>query len=207
MLNDITLIDLKIMSLFIKDYARTYSIRGMTKQLNINYPNAFKRVKLLVKQRILIEKKEGQVNHISLNMNNIHALQLLSFVEEQESQRLENSSLKLLVQEVIKAEPFACVGLFGSRVSGKAKKESDWDVFIICRADKARVLEKIMAKFPHNKNIQIQVLPIDEFWDSLLTAEETVVKHIVRNKQIIYNPHPFYSTIYNLEMVKYAPSS
>ncbi len=206
MLEDTTLIDLKILSLFIRDYAGSYSIRDMTKRLNINYPNAFKRVKLLVKKRILIEKKEGQVNHISFNIANIDSIQLLSFVEEQESQKIENSALKLIAQEIIKADPLACVGLFGSRVSGKAKKDSDWDVFIICRADKARVLEKIMAKFPHNKNIQLQVFPIDEFWDSLLTAEETVVKHIVRNKQIIYNPHPFYSTIYNWEMVKYAPS-
>src|SRR3989338_3265094 len=181
MLEDITQIDLKIMGLFIRDYSNSYSIRDMTKRLNINYPNAFKRVKLLVKKRILIEKKEGQVNHISLNIANINTLQLLSFVEEQESQKIENSTLKLIAQEVIKSDPFACIGLFGSRVSGKAKKDSDWDVFIICRAEKARVLEKIMPKFLHSKNIQIQVFPIDEFWDSLLTTEETVVKHIVRN--------------------------
>jgi hypothetical protein len=63
-----------------------------------------------------------------------------------------------------------------------------------------------MAKFPYARDIQLQVFTLEEFENSLLSTEETVVKHIVKNKQIIYNPHPFYNIIYKWEKIRYAPS-
>lgn len=204
MLEDITKIDLKIISLYIKDYLATHSIREITKNLNINYAHAFKRIKFLVKKGILLEKKQGHVNQISLNIDNINTIQLVNFVEEQESQKFKNTTLQLLVKEAVKIDPFACIGLFGSRVSGKAKKNSDWDVFII--TNKHKEMAKIMTNFPYAKEIQLQVFILQEFQDSLVSSEETVVKHIIRNKQIIYNSYPFYNMIQNWEKIKYAPT-
>jgi len=206
MFENITIIDLKIISLYIKDYKSHFSIRQITQKLNINYSHAFKRVKKLVEENILIQKKEGQANHISLNIQNIKTIQIISFVEEQESKKLKNTTLRLLIKEAIQIDPLACLGIFGSRVSGKATKDSDWDVFIITQAKKKKEMDKIMAKFPYSKDIKLQVFPLEEFQESLLTTEETVVKHIIRNKQIIYNPHAFYNIIYILEAIKYAPS-
>ncbi len=206
MLEDISTIDLRIISLYSRDYSSTFSIMYITKILDINYPNAFKRIKRLVNQKILLKNKVGQANNISLNIQNIEAIQLLCFVEEMEGKKIKNTILGQLVKEVIQTDPFSCIGLFGSRASGRATKESDWDVFIISQKEKRRKLEKIASKFPHAKNLQLQVFSIKEFQDSLLTSEETVVKYIVRNKKIIYNPHPFYSIIYNWERIKYAPS-
>ena len=206
MLKDITMIDLKILSLYTKDYKSRFSIRQITQKLNINYAHTFKRIKKLVKEKIFIQKKEGQVNNITLNIQNIDTIQLLSFVEEQESKKLKNTTLNLLIKEVLQIDPFACLGVFGSRVSGRATKGSDWDVFIITQNKRKKQMEKIMAKFPHITNIELQVFSLEEFQESLLTSEETVVKHIIRNKQIIYNPYPFYNIIQILEMIKYAPS-
>lgn len=206
MFKNITLIDLKILGLYAKDYAKQVSIRQITTTLNINYSHAFKRIKKLAEEKILLQRKEGQVNYISLNIENIDTIQLLCFVEEQESQNLENITLKLLVKEVIQIDPFACLGVFGSRVSGKANKDSDWDVFIITQEKKAKQMKKVMARFPHATNIQLQVFSLEEFQESLLSSEETVVKHIVRNKQITYNPHPFYNIIQVWEAIKYAPT-
>lgn len=206
MLKNITQIDLRILSLYTKDYAKQISIRQITKRLNINYSHAFKRVKKLVEGKILLQKKEGQVNYIFLNIKNIDTIQLLCFVEEQESQKLRNTTLRLLIKEVLQIDPFACLGIFGSRVSGKATKNSDWDVFIITRETKVKELRKVMSKFPQATNIQLQVFSLEEFQESLVSAEETVVKHIIRNKQMIYNPHPFYNIVLNWEMIKYAPT-
>ena len=197
MLKDITSIDLKIFSLFVKDYAEHFSIRQITKKLSINYSHAFKRIKFLVNDKLLLERKEGQVNHISLNIQNINTIQILCFVEEQESKKLKHSTLSLLIKEIVKIDPFACFGLFGSRVSGKATKNSDWDLFIITQEKKLKQMNKVMTKFPHITDIQLQVFSLEEFQESLLSAEETVVKHIVRNKQIIYNPHVYYNIITN----------
>ncbi len=206
MLEDITAIDFRILSLFIKDYACRFSIRQITQRLDINYPHAFKRVKRLIGEKILLEKKEGQVNYISLNIQNLGAIQLVSFVEEQESQKLKNTTLRLLVKEVIRVDPLSCIGLFGSRVSGKAARGSDWDVFVISQNKKVKQIRKMMVKFPHVTNIQLQVFSVEEFQESLLSPEETVVKHIARNKRIIYNPYPFYGLICTWERVKYAPT-
>ncbi|MDP2908257.1 MAG: nucleotidyltransferase domain-containing protein [Nanoarchaeota archaeon] len=206
MFENITLIDLKILSLYTKDYKSSFSIRQITQKLNINYAHTFKRVKNLVKEKILLQKKEGQANYISLNIQNIDAIQIMCFVEERESRRIKNTTLRLLIKEMIKIDTLACIGLFGSRVSGKATKDSDWDVFIITQGIKKEKMEKIMSKFPHITNIELQVFSLEEFQESLLVPEETVVKHIIRNKQIIYNPHPFYNIITILEDIKYAPS-
>ena len=102
------------------------------------------------------------------------------------------------------SESLSCIGMFGSRVSGKARKDSDWDVFIITTRKKN--MEKISSKFPYAKDIHLEIFSLEEFEDSLISREETVVKHIVRNKQILFNPHPFYSIIYNWEKIKYAPT-
>lgn len=206
MFENITIIDLKILSLYVKDYSATFSIRHITRALNINYSHAFKRVKGLVKDGILLEKKEGQVNNVSLNIKNLDTIQLLSFVEEQESKKIRYSTLRLIAEEAARIDPSSCIGLFGSRVSGKATKESDWDCFIITQKSRKREMEKLMTKFPFVKNIQLQVFSVEEFEEGLLSSEETVVKHIVRNKQMIYNPHPFYSIINKWEKIKYAPS-
>lgn len=206
MFENITLIDLKILSLYIKDYKSSFSIRQITQKLNINYSHAFKRVKNLVENKTLLQKKEGQVNYISLNIQNIDTIQVLGFVEEQESKKIKNTTLRLIIKEMIHIDPLACIGLFGSRVSGKATKNSDWDVFIITQGVKKEKMENIMSKFPHITNIELQVFSLEEFQESLLVPEENVVKHIIRNKQIIYNPHPFYNIITILETIKYAPS-
>jgi predicted nucleotidyltransferase len=206
MFEDITLIDLRIIGLYTPDYAAGYSIRQMTQLLDINYSHAFKRIKRLVKNSVLSQIKEGQANRISLNLKNIESIQLVSFVEEQESKRLKNSTLRLLAKEAALIDPLSCVGVFGSRVSGRDVKESDWDVFVITQSPKRTEMEKILAKFPYDESLQLQVFSVEEFRQSLLSPAETVVRHIVRNKLIIYNPHPFYNIIMEWEKTRYAPS-
>lgn len=206
MFENITRIDLKILSLFIKNYSSSYSIHRITTLLNINYSNTFKRVKKLVKKGILNEEKSGKSNELTLNIKNILTIHILSFIEQLEAKRYKNLSLFQIADEAIKIDPFACIGLFGSRVSGKAKKESDWDLFVIANKENKKELEKIIRKFPYLKNIQLLVFSLEEFEDSILSPEETVVKHIIKNKQIIYNPYPFYNIIKKWEMIKYAPT-
>lgn len=199
-------IDYKILSLYVRDYACRFSIREITQRLGINYAHAFKRVKALAKENVLLQKKSGQAQEISLNLRKFETVQWLGFVDEQESQKLKNPTLILLAKEAAQIDPLACIGLFGSRVSGKATKDSDWDVFIITQQSKTKEMGKLLAKFPYARNIQLQVFTVEEFQASLLSSEETVVKHIVRNKQIIYNPYPFYNLVCQWEAVKYAPS-
>jgi len=201
MLENITEIDMKIISLFTKNYAKTYTIRQITTELDINYSHAFKRIKEMIQNEILVQSKQGQANIISINIFNLDAIKLLGFVDEMK--RVENPMLYKIISEVISIDPFACTGLFGSRVSGKATKKSDWDLFII--TTKQKKTERTLSKFSYTKNIQIQVFDITEFEQSLLNTEETVVKHIVKNKQILYNPHPFYNIIRKWEKIKHAP--
>ena len=64
-----------------------------------------------------------------------------------------------------------------------------------------------MSKFPYVSNVDLQIFDTDEFEQSLLSREETVVKHIIKNKQIIYNPYPFYNIIKTFETIKNAPKN
>lgn len=202
MLENISKIDLRILSLYTKDYSSVFSIRQMTNILNINYSNAFKRIKAMVKKEIIIQKKTGKVNNISLNILNLNAVKLISFIEE--TKEVKNTTIRLLTKEAVQIDPFCCIGIFGSRVSGRHTKSSDWDVFIITQ--KRKEMEKIMRQFPYSKGIQLQVISQKEFESSLLSPKDNLVKQIVRNKQIIYNPHPYYNIMQKWEMIKYAPS-
>lgn len=206
MLKDITEIDRKIISLFIPNYASSYSIRQMASILKINYPNAFKRVKKLVKSRILLNSKVGASNSLALNINNLDTIRLLSFVEEMKGAEINNSTLPLLVKEAMAIDPMCCIGLFGSRASGKAASGSDWDIFIIATEEKKKDVGRIMGKFPHANDISPLVFGIGEFKESMLSAEENVVKHMLHNKLILYNASPFYGLILLWEKMKYAPA-
>jgi predicted nucleotidyltransferase len=193
------MVDMKIIGLYVPDYSREYSIREMIADLSLNYPNTFKRIKTLIKSNVLIEKKARNISKITFNVNNADAISLLSFVEQQQIIKL-NQIIKTISHE----DPFACIGLFGSRASRKAKKDSDWDVFIIS-SDRQRI-EKLSKTFPLDKDVNFEIFSADEFKESLVSSEENVVKHIVKNKRLLYNPYPFYSIIREWEMKKYAPS-
>lgn len=201
MIENITEIDMKLLGLFARDFSMTFTIRQMTRELDINYSHAFNRVNALVKMQILNSVKKGYANEISLNISNLDAIKLISFIEEY--RKLGNLSLNKIIRDISAEDPFACIGLFGSRVSGKATKASDWDVFILT-ANKGEI-ERFISRYSYMKDIQIQVFEIEEFRDNLISQEETVVKHIVRNKQIIYNPHPFYNLIREWESIRHAP--
>ena len=157
--------------------------------------------KELIEAKILSEKKIGNSNVIFLNLKNPNTINILSFVEQ--SSDLKKDDLKDITKEIVLIDSFASIGLFGSRVSGKATKSSDWDVFVI--TTKKRDIENIMSKFPHLSNIEVQFFDEDEFWQSLVSIEENVIKHIIKNKKIIYNPYPFYNLIQKWEMTKNAP--
>jgi predicted nucleotidyltransferase len=203
MLQDITEIDLRILSLYSIDYTKAYTIRHITANLDINYAHAFKRIKTLVRRHILLLSKSGQANSITINLSNLDAIRLLSFIEETSPHH--NEHLEIIIKEVTAIDPFACIGLFGSRAKGSARKDSDWDVFIITAYQNE--IERLKSRFSYMKDVDLQVFDINEFKESLLSTEETVIKHIVRNKQIIYNPHPFYNLIRWWEAIKHAPGS
>ncbi len=206
MLKNITEKDYEIVSLFTRDYAAEYSISEMTKKLGINYSNAFKRVKELAKSKVLNLKKIATVSHVSFNMKSKEAVNLLSYVDAAEGMRICNASVGDLVEAAIHVDPLCCVGLFGSRAAGTNRKDSDWDMFIIVQNGNRREMENIRSVVPYAKDIHLLVFNEDEFHDSVLSPEETVVKHILRNKRILHNPSPFYNLAALWEKVKYAPA-
>lgn len=113
--------------------------------------------------------------------------------------------LSSVIQKISLRDPFACIGLFGSRASGKARDDSDWDVFIITSMQK-QVEAFCKTGFPLDKDVHFEIISLKEFEKSLTSAEETVVKHIIRNKRILYNPYPFYNILRNWELITYAPT-
>ena len=203
MFKHITKIDGKILGLYVKDYTASYSIREIAQTLGINYSHTFNEVKMLVKEGYLLMTKMGQAYILALNILSYETIKMMAFVEQIASGTIKSNSIIPLIKEAMNVDLYACVGLFGSRVSGKARKESDWDFFII--SEKRKEMEKIMSQFPYATNIQLHVFTLKEFWESLLSPEETVVKHIVRNKLILYNAFPFYNLIKNWELMKHTP--
>jgi predicted nucleotidyltransferase len=199
MFKHITEIDMKILSVFIQDYSARYTLREITEKKKINYANAHKRFKFLVENNFLKSKKSGSSHIISLNLNP-NTISLISYVEA--INKPEHLLFDNLIKKLVQMDSLACIGLFGSRINGKSKKNSDWDIFII--TNNRREIEKELNTLSYN-DFDFTVIEEKEFLDSLNSSEETVVKHIVLNKRIIYNPFPFYNLIYTWEMIKNVP--
>jgi predicted nucleotidyltransferase len=199
MFKNITHIDLEIMSIFIPDYSSHYTLREITQKKNLNYSNAHNRFKFLIQNNYIKSIKVGNSHIIALNLNP-KTIQLISYVES--LFRFENVLFDDLIKRFTYIDSFVCIGLFGSRADNQNKSDSDWDIFILTK--KRKDIEKELKNIIYDK-FHFIVFEDDEFIDSLATNEETVIKHIINNKRIIYNPYPFYNLIYRWELMKSLP--
>ena len=173
---------LEIIRFLIENNTESFSIREISKKLNIAYKLVHKNIQLLYQQDIINIKTVGKSSQISFKFV------LNPIVYDVEIQRkneiLKNKNIKILYQELKQIEsPFFIALLFGSFVKKTNNKNSDIDLCVIHEDEK--ILKTIYSK--------LKLLPIDieihefnsEEFKSMLKTTQFNIGHEVKNNYIV----------------------
>lgn len=183
----LTKTQLEIMEIFCSSITKSFSIRGVSKQLNKNYKVAYQAMQGLIKEGIL-SKDEHQL----LKLNSHENYPLLAYVESLRAEKFlkKHKEISLFVTDVIQKSPlgFFTLMLFGSYAAGKQRKNSDIDILMIIE-DIAQVeaIERNL-KFMSETfgNFHIHVVSEESVKEMILRPGKLNVINETLNKHILF---------------------
>lgn len=188
-----------IMNLFRKNLFLEISMMKIMKVLkSSSYQRIYESIKELENRNILVSKKVGNSNIISLSINPASILEL-SYLDEKEafSKNIPN------IEKILSFKEFLddIVLITGSYASGKENSKSDIDLVIMTRDDvikKQKLIENLtMLYIP---KIHPIVISYQDFIEMLLGDIENYGKEIYKNRLLFRNTNRYYSLI--METIK-----
>ena len=124
--------ELKILKLLFKDLTKEFTIRKISLDLDLPYPQIHRSVGSLFKKELVKKKQQGKSWIINLVLEEYQDDYV--FVELERKKELVNKfkPIKLLINDLIriKYNQFICI-LFGSYAEKTAKKDSDIDLLFV----------------------------------------------------------------------------
>ncbi|MCX6814026.1 MAG: nucleotidyltransferase domain-containing protein [Candidatus Aenigmarchaeota archaeon] len=160
-------------------------------------PWVFNSLKELVKNRLLLSERKGNLDLYSLNLENPFLIQALQYLESQRS--LNFPSLDIIM-EIISKVPVRnyCLLVFGSYAKGRQAKGSDMDVCFLVENEQAEKRIKPYTdavKLNHEIRIDEHCITFDDFMKMLLREEENLGKQIYRKHMLFFNPDIYYQLL------------
>lgn len=124
-------ISLRILSLYLSDYSKSFHVREIAKLLNTNHVSLIPHLEILNKEQILEFKLIGKNKVYFLNKSNVLLNKYLTLVEEMKSLYLLKSNLffRKLFSELV-SEDLIFI-LFGSYANNTYNSKSDIDLLVI----------------------------------------------------------------------------
>ena len=169
------------------DLTKKWTIREISLDLNLPYPQTHRNVKSLSKKNIINENKKGKSILISLDFE--HYKDDLSIIEIERKKDIINrySILKILDKDLekIKYNQFICI-LFGSYANKTVKKDSDVDLLFVVpeeyKYDKFEKNIKSTINIPHADIHITTEQGLIEMWNTpskLNVGNELLKKHAI----------------------------
>lgn len=160
-------------------------------------PWVFNALRQLTKNKLLLSKRKGNLDIYSLNFNNPFLIQMLQYLEAQNS--LDFPQLDIIAEAITKV-PIKnyCLLVFGSYAGKKQTKSSDLDICFLL--ENKQVEKKIRpylneVKLNHTINIDEHYITFDDFVKMLLREEENLGKQIFSKQKLFYNADIYYQLI------------
>ncbi len=202
-ITSITNLEIKILSMFTRNYNLKISILQLSKQLKVHYPNVYKTVKKLENKGLLKLETIGKASICALNKNTLNLSVYLAYVEEDKAKEVikKYPFIGRITKEIIKINPISVIGIFGSHIIGKTTLKSDIDLFIL--TDKIKELKDFIPKyFPEYENkIDFNVISFEEFTESIKNIKQlTVSTEIIKNKMLISGAEVYYNILLQNEI-------
>ncbi len=179
-------IDLKILSLFTKNYEKEYYIREVEKLIKVSSRTALVTLAKLEKKGILESKTKGKIKAYSIKKT---VLSREFFLLTEQYKRIEFLEKNHIVKEVIeKTEEYlqGIVIVFGSYAKGIQKEDSDLDIFIVGKFDEKKIKE---TGNKYGLNINIKSYPMNIFEKEI--RNYILLKEIIENHIIIKDAEGF----------------
>ena len=157
----------------------------------------FNSLRLLTKNKLLHSRKKGNLNIYSLNLDNPLLIQILQYIEAQDS--LNFPHLEILAEAIDKI-PIKnyCLLVFGSYAENKQKNSSDLDIcFLIENEQAGKKIKPYLneIKLNHPVHIDDHYIIFGDFIKMLLREEENLGKQIFRKHKLFFNMNIYYCLI------------
>jgi predicted nucleotidyltransferase len=157
----------------------------------------FTTLKELVKTKILISKRKGNLDIYSLNLSNPNTIQFLIYLETQENVNFPQLELMSEIIEKVPIKNYALI-VFGSYANNNQSKSSDIDICILIENKETE--KKIKPYFNEIKiNYPIKIdehyITFEDFVKMLLREEENLGKQIFRKHKTFYNADIYFQLI------------
>jgi|TARA_Y100000310_G_scaffold11008_1_gene11644 predicted nucleotidyltransferase len=157
----------------------------------------FNALKLLASKKLLNQKRKGNLDIYNLNLNNPLLIQILQYIEAQNS--LDFPQIEVII-EIIKKIPVKnyCLMVFGSYAENKETKNSDLDICFLIENEGTE--KKIKPYFNEAKlncaiSIDVHYITFSDFIKMLLAEEENLGKQVFRKHIVFYNADIYYQLI------------
>ena len=179
--------ELKILQAIIGDQTHQYSIRGISKELKMLYPQVHKAVQVMLEKELLISEKQGKNIILSLDARSVREEYIIAELERKRNVLDKHPILQLVEKDFEKMpySQFICV-LFGSYALGKAKKDSDIDLlFVIPEEYDYGAFEKAVRNCLTVPRLDINITTgkgLMEMWNTPLklnVGNELLSRHII----------------------------
>ncbi|MEK6857627.1 MAG: winged helix-turn-helix transcriptional regulator [Nanoarchaeota archaeon] len=188
----------KILQLFTGHITESYTLREISRTLNMNVSLVHRAIKPLIEKDIVQKDKH---EHLCLNYKKYH--ETLAFVEYLKRDELLNKGkykdIKLFVEEIlnkIKEDNFVLL-LFGSVV--ESDKPRDIDILLIVDSpDKIEFHEKFLHNIASNYDLPFEerVISFESVYEMLAKRDELNIMNEILNKHIVlYGGELFYRLI------------
>jgi len=197
MVENITMLGVKIIGLYRTNYLNRFHVREMAKLLKKSHAGLLPHLKKFEKNKILKNHYSGKNKNYTLNLNNRRGIEYLSMAEKIIGLRLIEREffIKKIYDEAINLNFGGCLIIFGSYASGNQTKDSDLDVFYLGDINE-RQKKKMKGLWElYKKDVHFLCMNAEEFRNALL-KDVSVVNEIIKNHVIVYNHNVFINELW-----------
>lgn len=123
---------LKVLKRMLDDCTRSWTIRELSQDMGLPYPQLHKNISVLVERKLISKEIKGKSSIIRLEMKSPAKEHHMAEVERKEDVMNKYKSIETLKNyiEKLRYNQFICI-LFGSHANYKAKKGSDIDLLFV----------------------------------------------------------------------------
>lgn len=148
--------DMKVLEYFFENPYKEVYLRDLAKKIHVSVFAAKKSLDKLVKEGILLERREGKLRYIKANVENpfFKHLKIAFNIKK----ILDSGILEYLKKNI---HPLLCIVLFGSVAKGEDDEKSDIDLLVIGNEKNNLFLSKFEKRL--NKEINLIIMKWHEW--------------------------------------------
>ncbi len=171
------------------------NIRGLSKELKMDYKNVHGIVSRLCKEGVVSFEKFGNSKECRINKSTNPLIYQAE--NERKEALLKNSNIKA-VHDKLRKLPFSLIALiFGSHAKGTASKGSDIDLMIVCEKSREKEIESTLSLLP--LKIHLVTFSYSDFLSMTKSKEFSVVSEVLKSNVILIGIEDYYRLIQNVE--------